>query len=135
MHHRGGRAQGAAGQLGDESALALTSTGRVLSWGSNLAGELGTGTGAERHVPGYVKLPKHTKIISIAAGKEFSMALTTSHRILTWGYNGAGQLGNGSNTDSAIPVRAQLPARFTPKAIGAGWDTGTALVIGHQIPD
>jgi alpha-tubulin suppressor-like RCC1 family protein len=69
------------------------------------------------------------------SGPVFQLALTTGHRILTWGLNDLGQLGNGSNTNSATPVRVHLPAGFTPTAIGAGWDTHTGLAIGHQKPD
>ena len=95
---------------GYDSALALTSTGRVLSWGGNEAGELGDGTGVERHVPGYVSLPKHTRITSLAAGDDTGFAVTSAGRLLAWGYNGFGELGDGTTTSRETPV-LRPPAR------------------------
>ncbi len=64
---------------GADSALALTRSGRVLSWGANLVGQLGTGTTpAFRFVPGYVRIPRHTKITSIAAGNGTGYAVTSA---------------------------------------------------------
>jgi len=125
----------AAAAAGFMHALALTAGGRVLAWGYNAFGQLGNGATTDRHRPVWVKFPAATRIRALIAGRYFSMALTTGHRILTWGLNDLGQLGNGSNTNSATPVRVHLPAGFTPTAIGAGWDTHTGLAIGHQIRD
>ena len=52
-------------------------------------------------------------------------------RILTWGSNDVGQLGNGTFTDSTLPVRVHLPAGFTPTGIGYGWDSGSPLAAGR----
>jgi len=125
----------AAAAAGFMHALALTAGGRVLAWGYNAFGQLGNGATTDRHRPVWVKFPAATRVRALIADRYFSMALTTGHRILTWGLNDLGQLGNGSNTNSATPVRVHLPAGFTPTAIGAGWDTHTGLAIGHQIPD
>lgn len=118
---------------GDESALALTSTGRVLSWGSNLAGELGTGTGAERHVPGYVKLPRHTKIISIAAGNATGYAVTSTGRLLAWGLNQAGGLGDGTTKIRETPVKVKLPTGVKVVAATAGLLHALALTTNGRI--
>jgi alpha-tubulin suppressor-like RCC1 family protein len=115
--------------------LALTTGGRVLAWGYNVAGQLGDNSTANRHVPVWVKLPKHTKITSIAAGRYFSLALAAGGRILAWGDNGSFELGTDSISGSKVPVRVPLPGGFTPSAIGAGLNGSSALAIGHQIRD
>jgi adhesin/invasin len=42
---------------------------------------------------------------AIAAGWHFSLALLEDTTVRAWGYNGYGQLGNNTTTNSLIPVR------------------------------
>jgi alpha-tubulin suppressor-like RCC1 family protein len=118
---------------GYNSALALTSTGRVLSWGAGLDGQLGNGTGTSRHVPGYVKLPRHTKITSIAAGNGTGYAVTTAGRLLAWGFNVYGELGDGTVTGRLTPVFAKLPRGVKVVAAVAGLIHALALTSGHKV--
>ncbi|HEY1640477.1 MAG TPA: hypothetical protein VGG35_07310 [Streptosporangiaceae bacterium] len=118
---------------GYDSSLALTSTGRVLSWGGNLVGELGDGTGAERHVPGYVSLPAHTRITSLAAGDNTGFAVTSAGRLLAWGYNVYGELGDGTTTNRETPVFVRLPAGVKVTAAAAGVFHALALTRGHKV--
>jgi alpha-tubulin suppressor-like RCC1 family protein len=120
-----------AATAGVDQALALTTGGRALAWGYNAFGQLGDGSTTDNHVPEWVELPKGSRVRGLAAGRDYSMALTTAGRVLAWGHNDLGQLGNGSTTDSATPVRVDLPAGFTPTAIGAGWDAECGLAVGH----
>ena len=125
----------AAATAGVLQAFALTTDGRVLAWGVNSYGQLGNGSTTEEHVPVWVKLPRGTRARALAAGREYSMVLTASDRILAWGRNEVGQLGDGTNTASSTPRRVHLPGGFTPTAIGAGWDAEAGLAIGHQVRD
>jgi alpha-tubulin suppressor-like RCC1 family protein len=118
---------------GELHALALTTTGRVLAWGFNQTGQLGDGSTTNRLKPLFVKLHAGTRVRALAGGQDFSMALTRGGRILTWGANGSGQLGNGTTTDSATPVTVHLPPGFRPTAIGAGWFAQTGLAIGQVV--
>ena len=118
---------------GYNSALALTSTGRVLSWGAGLDGQLGDGTGNSRHVPGYVRLPRHTKITSIAAGNGDGYAVTTAGRLLAWGFNLYGELGDGTVTGRLTPVFTRLPAGVKVVAAVPGLIHALALTSGHKV--
>jgi alpha-tubulin suppressor-like RCC1 family protein len=113
--------------------LALTSTGHVLAWGSNASGELGDGTTQFRATPVKVHIPAGTTIKAIRAGCFHSLALTTTGRVLAWGLNANGQLGNGSTTDSHIPVPVSLPTGTTVKAISAGEAHSLALASTGQV--
>ena len=55
-----------------------------------------------------------TKVIYISAGSYHSIAVNSNGDLYSWGWNGQGQLGNGTNTDSNVP----LPVRTsgTPMA-------------------
>src|SRR5882757_4901563 len=101
-------------------SMALTAAGRVLAWGNNGDAELGDGTTTNRRSPVRVKIPSGNKVTALGGGCLFSMARTASGRVLTWGFNGAGQLGDGRTRNSTVPVRAKLPAGVTAFAIGTG---------------
>jgi alpha-tubulin suppressor-like RCC1 family protein len=121
----GTRVTAVSSGVGD--SLALTSTGRVLSWGQNNDGQLGNGTTAvNSFTPVWVDLPAATRVTAIAAGYYQSLALTSSGRILAWGDNAQGQLGDGTTTGSLTPVAVHLPAGVTVTAIA---DAGQGLAL------
>ncbi len=117
--------------------LALRSTGVVLGWGWNIAGQLCNGSTDGSDVPVKVRPLGGTKVIGIAAGFAHSLALTSNGAVFACGKNDDGELGNGSTTDSDVPVKVDLPAatKVTAVAAGAGHNlavtsTGTVLAWG-----
>jgi alpha-tubulin suppressor-like RCC1 family protein len=113
-------------------SLALTSDGRVLAWGDNTNGQLGVGTPNTRSLtPVGVHLPAGTRVKAIAAGNAFGLALTSDGRVLAWGDNQFGQLGDGGTESIALtPVRVHLPAGSRATAIAAAAYVGLALTPG-----
>ena len=107
--------------------LALTSTGAVLAWGWNIVGQLGNGSTNGSDVPVEVRLPGGTKVTGIAAGFAHSVALTSTGAVLAWGKNYNGNLGNGSTTDSDVPVKVNLPVGTKVTAVAAGAEYNLAL--------
>ncbi|MCN9243593.1 Ig-like domain repeat protein [Streptomyces sp. RY43-2] len=105
---------------GGEHSLGLTSDGRVLAWGGNFFGQLGDGTLTDRLTPVTVDLPAGTQVTAIAAGLNFSLALTSDGHVLAWGENVNGQLGDGTTTNRLTPVEVHLPAGTQITAIAAG---------------
>ncbi len=118
---------------GRRHSLALTSTGQVLAWGGNLHGELGDGTTTSSDIPVPVKLPHGVKVIAIAAGDTFNLALTSAGRVLAWGWNAFGQLGNGTTATSDVPVRVMLPAGAKVTAVSAGGGFSLALTSTGRV--
>ncbi len=123
----------------EEHSLALTSTGQVLAWGNNSNGQLGNGTNTASNVPVSVSLPVGTIITAVAAGVFHSLALTSTGQVLAWGFNGDGELGNGANTDSNVPVSVSLPVGTIITALAGGTyhslgltSTGQVLAWGHN---
>jgi len=113
---------------GCDFTVALTSTGSVLTWGDDTFGQLGNGTtGGVSTVPVKVSLPSGTKVTQVRAGCHHALALASTGRVLAWGYNFFGQLGDGLNTDSNVPVFADMPQGVKVKAITAGQYHNLAL--------
>jgi alpha-tubulin suppressor-like RCC1 family protein len=117
-----------------DHTLALTSTGSVLAWGRNVRGQLGNGTTKDSHIPIRVALPKGTRISAVRAGCDFSLALTTTGKVLAWGDGEAGELGDGSTARRLRPVLVKLPAGIRAKAISVGFEDAMALTTdGHVL--
>jgi alpha-tubulin suppressor-like RCC1 family protein len=84
---------------------ALMSYGGVKCWGRNdSGGQLGDGTNTNR-VAAVDVLGLTSGVTAITTGMEFSCALLNTGAVKCWGYNGYGQLGDGTNTNRSTPVQ------------------------------
>ncbi|WP_025617523.1 Ig-like domain repeat protein [Salinispora cortesiana] len=129
----------AAIAAGRDHNLVLTSTGpaALLAWGANSEGQLGDGTRFGRSTPVAVALPPGPIVTAVTGGGDHSLALTADGAALAWGSNSRGQLGDGTTTDSLVPVTAALPVGTEATAVAAGRthsavlaSDGTALAWG-----
>jgi alpha-tubulin suppressor-like RCC1 family protein len=116
-----------------DSALALTSAGTVLGWGYNAYGNLGNGTTTTTETVTPVSLPSGTKAKAIAAAFYDGYALTSSGKVLAWGYNADGELGNGTTSASNLPVPVTLPAGATVSALSGEDYAATALTTAGKL--
>ena len=94
--------------LGYSHSSAITSKGRVFTWGSNANGQLGDGTTTNRLVPTEItsqfNLVGEEKINKLNMGSNHSSAITSLGRVFLWGYNKYGQLGDGTITNRLVPT-------------------------------
>lgn len=101
-------------------AFAIGSDGNIYAWGSNSAGNLGDSTKTNSSVPMMVKMPAGITATAISAGSSFGLAIGSDGNIYAWGGNGFGQLGNGTKTNSLVPILVSMPTGVTAKAIAGG---------------
>ena len=85
--------------------------GKVYACGSGQGGALGDGSTADRAVPVPVTgLPARARVTTLTSSWEGSGALLSNGAYYDWGYNAAGQLGDGTTGNSDVPVRVDLPS-------------------------
>ena len=107
---------------GHAHTCALTGAGAAQCWGYNFYGELGngrSGVGTDSATPVLVA-GLGGLATAVAAGSGHTCVTTSAGIVQCWGYNQQGQLGNGSVTNSAVPVAViGLSGPVTALAAGA----------------
>lgn len=92
----------------------LKSNGEAWCWGDNSglsAGALGDGTQTDRRIP--VMVVGGHSFTKIRAAYWHTCALKANGSAWCWGYNGNGQLGNGTTAQSNVPVQANGSGVYT----------------------
>jgi len=105
---------------GGYHTVALDSTGSVHTWGYNGYGQLGDGTTNNSNVAVPISSQgslSGKSIVAIACGNTHTVALDHTNGLHAWGLNGTGQLGNGTTTNSLVPVAIHTYGAILNKAI------------------
>jgi alpha-tubulin suppressor-like RCC1 family protein len=106
---------------GGSHTVGLRADGTLWGWGWNRFGQLGNGA-FETNAPQGATTPQqigtNADWLAIAAGDSHTVALRASRTLWAWGNNNAGQLGNGTFTNSNTPQ--QIGSDTNWQAIAAG---------------
>lgn len=119
--------------------LTATSDGRIYGWGYNGDGELGDGSVNDRPTPGEAFMDgalNGKTVIALSHGSLHSLALTADGLVYAWGYNGSGQLGDGTDFDHSIPMPVDASGALAGKfviAIAGGDDHSLALTSEGKV--
>lgn len=91
---------------GRTHALAVTTEGKVVAWGSNGAGQLGNGeTVFETEKPVAVSGMNNALSVTVGGGGSFALVVKSDHSLWACGINDRGQLGDGTAIDRLSPVK------------------------------
>lgn len=119
---------------GNDFSTVLAKTGEVFAWGSNTNGRLGTGstqppynsTSVSPAIPAGVRVAE----LSSAATASHVLALATTGELYAWGYNVAGQTGNGATvTTVATPTRVVNGDKTGHLEMGSSKSVGLSSLV------
>lgn len=116
---------------GYSHSCALSTDGRVFCWGDDTYGQLGNGAvpAESQPAPVEVELPAGVTFTRLAAGVFHTCALSPDDAAFCWGWDEAGQLGNGAalTGDQPAPTPVEMPAGVGFTDITAGHTHSCAL--------
>ena len=115
---------------GTYMTCAITTDGMGYCWGENDEGQLGNGTTNSRQMtPAEVLFPSGYTPVSISAGDDFACALMDNRKVMCWGENNDGRLGQGplATDDETTPVWVSMENSETAHFLDIG--TKSACMI------
>lgn len=129
--------------LGARSTCAITDDDRLFCWGYNGTGQLGDGTTVQRNEPQAITPEMRFTAVSLASGFAggtgpetvlpggqpsggvgHGCAIASTQQAYCWGWNGAGQIGNGSFLNTVLPTAVSGGIKFTSIALGGAHSCG-----------
>jgi uncharacterized delta-60 repeat protein len=124
---------------GGQHSLALCSDGTLAAWGDGSFGQIGDNGVLDRTSPVLVNTSgalSGKRVIAISAGANHSAALCSDGTVVCWGGNTNGELGNGNNTQSNVPVAVATSGVLlghTAIAIACGQNHTLALLADGTV--
>lgn len=112
-------------------SVLLKNDGTVWACGSNYAGELGDGTSVTRSTPVRVVNAADPSgflsgVVDVATAGQHTLALLGNGRVMAWGVNNVGAVGDGTTTNRTTPVLVRDPGDAT------GYLTGVVKIAAGK---
>jgi regulator of chromosome condensation (RCC1) repeat-containing protein len=119
------------GSSDDGDACAVLSTGHIECWGANESGQLGNGTTTSSSAPVEVLGITDAIQVSVGGGNAHTCAALATGRVECWGENFLGDLGDGTQESTDVPVEVLGLTDATEVSAAAGGETCARLSNGH----
>ncbi|MBT7820436.1 MAG: hypothetical protein HN606_01015 [Euryarchaeota archaeon] len=114
---------------------AITNDGMGYCWGENDEGQLGNGTTNSRQMtPVEVLFPSGYTPVSISAGDDFACALMDNRKVMCWGENNDGRLGQGplATDDETTPVWVSMENSETAHFLDIGTKSACMILDSEE---
>ncbi len=121
---------------GGYTSCAIRDDGALRCWGYNGYGQVGDGSTTDRAIPAVVALPGGADAEQITLGDGHACAVLSTGipgSLWCWGYNGYGQLGNGTTATSYTPLGVNFGPGITVKAVAGGVYHTCAITSTDQV--
>jgi alpha-tubulin suppressor-like RCC1 family protein/signal transduction histidine kinase len=125
--------------VGDYHTCVVASDNQTYCWGNNAQGQLGNNSTGQSTVPVATTTTgalAGKTVISITAGTNHTCAIASDNQAYCWGYNGYGQLGNNSTTQSTVPVAVVTTGVLNGKTVSSitAGANHTCVVASDNLP-
>lgn len=131
-----GTVKSTAISAGADHVLVIGSDGNVYAWGNNAYGQLGIDNGGLTvTAPTLVESLRNKNVISVSAGRYFSLALTEGGQVYSFGANNRLQLGYelaNSAAYSATPTPITALSTVFITQISAGHESAIAVDVNNK---
>lgn len=97
---------------GSIHSCAVFNYSHTYCWGANSLSQMGTGTLSGNFLPVEVKGLESERIVHLESGNFHSCVSTENSELFCWGWNGWGQLGDGSFSNSQTASIVEIPSNF-----------------------
>lgn len=111
---------------GDMHSCGVATGGEAFCWGDNYDGQLGDGTLGEEVHPSPMAVAGGLRFASIESGFRHTCGVTTTGAAYCWGYNGDGELGDGTTTSRQQPVAVAGGIAFASVSASSVFSCGVA---------
>jgi alpha-tubulin suppressor-like RCC1 family protein len=118
---------------GGAHVIALTSGGKVFTWGRGSSGQLGHGDILNITLPKLVSFFDDSVITQAAAGWSHSGFVSDSGCIFTCGNGSFGQLGHGDTLSLSTPAKVSHFNNDSVKRVACGMRHSLVLFAGNQV--
>lgn len=88
----------------DGHTAAIKTDGTLWAWGRNAYGQLGDNTSVNKSSP-IQTISLGADWLSVSCGSRHTAAIKTDGTLWLWGFNGGGELGDGTTTNRSSPVQ------------------------------
>lgn len=117
---------------GSTHSCSLDDSNNIYCWGNGKLGQLGNGEFSNEYQPKRVEYKLLDNISTISSGGDHN-CLIDDGEIYCWGWNGKGQLGDGTYENRNVPVKVLLPEDFDAIEISLGNSHSCALLVNKDV--